>query len=46
MEAQGNRRPRTPLKQQFNKVGTFTQLPDGTVVPELPETSKEEDRQP
>lgn len=42
MEADRNRRPRPPMTQSFNRIGSFTQLLDGTIVPELPETSKEE----
>lgn len=30
------------MKQEFNQIGTFEMLPDGTIVPDLPETSKEE----
>ena len=30
------------MTQQFGQIGTFTQLKDGTIVPELAETSKEE----
>lgn len=33
MEDRGNRRPRPPLEQSFGRVGSFTALEDGTLVP-------------
>jgi hypothetical protein len=46
MADQSNGSPSTPLTgpASFEQVGTFTQLPDGTIVPELTEASKEEAR--
>lgn len=33
MESRSNRRPRPPLEQSFERVGSFTELEDGTLVP-------------